>query len=433
MIKKISLSVIISLLISIAATGQKLIYIGEGWADNSVNTTVFRKNSLVTHNDIQFTAYYGSDGYMILGKRKLNSNNWELLKTRYKGNVNDAHNSISIMVDGDGCLHVSWDHHGHSLRYAKGTEPLSLNLGDMQPMTGKQEANVTYPEFFRMPDGDLIFMYRDGQSGKGNLVINHYDLKTKKWMQKQSNLIDGENRRNAYWQACTDSKGIIHVSWVWRETWDVSTNHDLCYARSADYGTTWEYSDGNKYVLPVTLNNAEYICKIPQDSELINQTSMTVDDSGNPYIATYWREKDSEIPQYHVVYFENRQWKNINLNFRNTPFTLKGGGTKRIPISRPQIIACRNKKGTVLYLLFRDAERDEKVSLAICENLNNYWQIKDLTGFSVGSWEPSYDTELWRKKRKLHLFIQRTEQVDGEGKADISPQPVYVMEVSLPE
>lgn len=411
---------------SLQVQGQDLIPVSVGWANNSVNTTVFRRNSLVTYKNTQFIAYYDAEGCLILGKRNLNSKDWTLNRTQYKGNVTDAHNSISIMVDGDGYLHVAWDHHGHPLRYAKGKIPLSLELGDKEPMTGLFETNVTYPEFFSMPNGDLIFIYRNGQSGNGNLAINHYSLKAKTWTQKQSNLIDGESQRNAYWQAHVDNTGVIHLSWVWRETWDVSTNHDLCYTRSSDFGATWERSNGQEYTLPVTLNNAEYISHIPQNSELINQTSMTTNKKGEVYIASYWREKDSDTPQYHIVYWDKKQWRTTNLNFRNKPFSLTGGGTKRIPVSRPQIIAKDNE----LYLFFRDEERRSKVSMAKCENISgNKWNIYDLTDFQVGSWEPSYDTELWQKKGKLHLFVQRTEQIDGEGKANIPPQEVMVLEM----
>lgn len=418
------------ILLSVSTYAQKLIPVAPGWSNNSVNVTVFRKNSLVTHNDVQFIAYYDPDGFLTLGKRNIGEDSWTINKTRYKGNVSDAHNSISIITDGDGYLHVSWDHHGHPLRYAKGIAPYSLELGEKQPMTGSLETNVTYPEFLKMPDGDLIFMYRDGQSGRGNLVMNRYNLKSKSWIQIQKNFIDGENQRNAYWQSCIDDKGTIHLSWVWRETADVATNHDLCYARSYDGGVSWENSKGEKYNLPITAAKSEIACPVPQNSELINQTSMVTDAKGNPYIATYWREQDSDILQYHIVYYTGKKWNDLNLGFRKTPFSLKGTGTKRIPVSRPQVVAKIKGKSTELSLLFRDEERGGKASVAISKDIKkNKWEIRDLTDFSLGSWEPSFDTELWRSKGLLHVFVQKVEQIDGEGKADVEPQMVNVLEI----
>lgn len=431
-IGRVSFILLLFILLSgLPCIAQNLTTVGAGWANNSVNVTVFRKNSLVTHKGSQYTAYYDPEGYMVLGKRKSGTDKWVTSCSQYKGNVGDAHNVISLMVDGDGYLHVSWDHHGNSLNYAKSIAPCSLTLGDKETMSDSNENNVTYPEFFKMPEGDLIFIFRDGQSGKGNLVMNRYLLKTKKWVQIQSNLIDGENSRNAYWQAFVDHKGVIHVSWVWRETWDVSTNHDLCYARSEDGGKTWVNSSSKEYKLPIVAASAEYACRIPQNSELINQTSMTVDKKGNPYIATYWREQNSDIPQYHIVYFNDKEWKRVNLNFRKVPFSLRGGGTKSIPISRPQVLAELKGKHLQLFLLFRDEERKSKVSFAKCIDIElDVWDIGDLTDFSVGSWEPTYDTELWKNERQLNVFVQKVTQIDGEGQANVPPEKVQVLEVS---
>ncbi len=408
---------------------QKLIPVAEAWAGNSVNAVVFRKNSVVTHGKTQFTAFYNQQGKLVLAKRSLNSPKWEIAETQYNGNIRDAHNTISIMTDGDGFLHVSWDHHGHKLNYARSVAPLSLKLTEKMPMTGNFESNVTYPEFFRMPNGNLIFMYRDGQSGRGNLVLNSYDLQTRKWTQLHDNLIDGEKKQNAYWQACVDSKGAIHLSWVWRATPDVSTNHSMCYARSKDGGKTWEKSTGERYSLPINADNAEYALRIPQRSELINQTSMTTDDQGNPFIATYWRDADSEIPQYRIIYNIIGKWETNNTGFRTTAFSLSGGGTKSIPIARPQILVKGKSEKAKVTLIFRDSERGSKVSKAICCSLQkNQWKISDLTDFGVNAWEPSYDTELWKKKGKLHLFVQKVNQVDGEGVAASNPEMVYIME-----
>lgn len=413
------------------ASGQQRVHTvaADAWGNNSVNAVIFRKNSIVSLNDTQYIAYYNADRYMVLGKRSLKDTVWQLKRTPYKGNAADAHNSISIMVDGKGTLHVSWDHHGNKLHYAKGTAPGSLELTPEIPMTGFAENKVTYPEFYRMANGNLLFFFREGQSGQGNLVMNTYDIQTEKWTTIQQKLIDGEGQRNAYWQAFVDAKGTIHVSWVWRESADVASNHDLCYARSRDGGHTWEKTNGAQYTLPINAASAEYAWRIPQKSELINQTSMNADGNGNPYIATYWRDVDSNIPQYRIVHFSGKKWEMNNTGFRTTPFSLSGVGTKSIPISRPQLLITGKKKSKTIYLLFRDAERAEKPSMAwYGKSAKNKWRITDLSMQPVGAWEPSFDTELWKKEQLLHLFLQKVVQIDGEGKANIPPQEVQVLE-----
>lgn len=396
--------------------------IGLGWSNNSVNTVIFRNSALTSFKNWQFTAYYNPDGKMVLAKRKLNSNSWQTQITPYSGNVKDAHNSISIVIDADGFLHVSWDQHDTRLRYAKSKTPFSVELGEEQSMTGVDESKVTYPEFHNLPNGKLLFCYRSGASGRGNMIVKSYDVKTQKWTSLQNNLLDGENQRSAYWQICVGKKGI-YISWVWRESWDVSTNHDICYAFSADGGQTWEKSTGEKYNLPITKATAEIAWKIPQKSSLINQTAMTVDDDGNPYIANYW--DDNGVPQYKVVYLYKGKWNIIKTDFHVNPFVLGGGGTKSIPISRPEILV--NK--SMLYLLFRDEERNNKITLAYTNLKKKQWKLTDITNYSVGQWEPNFDKELWQDKKQLHIFSQNVSQADGEGLAKIDPQPVRVIEL----
>ncbi len=406
--------------------------VDSGWAGNSVNTVVFRKNSLCSYKNTQYISFYNKDAYVVLGKRILGTAKWNLQTSKFKGNVADAHNSISIITDGNGYLHMSWNQHNVPLHYSKSIAPGSLEMMDEIAMTGLAENAVTYPEFHSLPDGNLIFLYRDGQSGKGNLGINHYDIKTKKWKQLHQNLIDGEGQRNAYWQACVDKNGTLHLSWVWRETGDVASNHDLCYAQSKDGGLTWQNSKNEKYILPINAATAEYCCLIPQKSELINQTSMCTDDEGKPFIASYWRDKGDSVPQYHIVYKAGDKWKQRNTGFRKTVFSLSGTGTKRIPISRPQIISYKKANTNVIALIFRDEERGSKVSVAINKDIRfDKWQVKDVISTTVGSWEPSYDTELWKEKRQLSLFIQLTDQKDSEGKSELAPQMVKVLDIKI--
>lgn len=438
LIKLVLLSLFLPVMSELYAQSQAslpvLVPVATGWANNSVNTVIFRKNSLVTFRSEQYIAFYNAQQQVVIGKRKIGSKKWILRTSKYKGNANDAHRSISIMVDGEGYLHMAWNHHDNPLHYAKSISAGSLEFGPETAMTGSLEKRVTYPEFYRLPNGDLLFFYRSGMSGEGNLVINRYNLKTHSWTQLHHNLIDGEGQRSAYWQAAVDKKGTIHLSWVWRESPDVASNHDLAYAKSEDGGLTWKKSDDSIYQLPITAASAEYAQRIPKNSELINQTSMTTDAAGHPYIATYWRDSGSRIPQYHIVFQNAGKWQSRSLGFLNRRFSLSGTGTKQIPISRPQVFAWQGQKSgglvTHIGLLFRSAEMGNKVAVAYMNDVNDttsLWKIRTLSDQDEAAWEPSFDTELWKSRSRMDVFIQRTPQADHEGKTVTPPQMVSVL------
>lgn len=411
-----------------ARESVKLVPIAPAWSENSVNATVFRRNAVTSHGDFQYAAFYDAGGRVVLAKRHLGSTDWEIRPTQFTGNYRDAHNVINIAVDGSGRLHMAWDHHGDPLHYARGVAPGSLEMGPPEPMVGTLEDSVTYTEFHDLPGGSLLLAYRDGASGNGQLVLNRYDLAAGKWSRLQSSLIDGEGQRSPYWQICVDRQGTIHVSWVWRESPDVASNHDLCYARSRDRGVTWEKSTGEKLTVPITAATAEYAARIPEGSELINQTSMTTDAEGRPFIACYWQALGDKAPQYRVVFQEGTAWQTRQVGVRMTSFTLKGAGTKNVPVSRPQILM-DTALPPVAYVIFRDAERGSRVSVAVCREVKGGpWIIRDLTEFSVGAWEPSLDQQLWRRAGQLALYVQPVGQGDGEGLEMLEPQMASILE-----
>lgn len=401
--------------------------IGDGWARNTINATIFRQNSLTTHGDRQYAAYYGADSQVMLARRTLGDATWEVVRTRYDGNTNDAHNCISIGVDGKGYLHMSWNHHGHPLHYVRSVAPDSLELTEPMPMTGQYENAVTYPEFFNLANGDLVFMYRDGASGNGLTMLNRYDVATGRWSVVQHPLISGGGTCNAYTnQIAIDKKGRWHLSWNWRETGDVATNHDLCYAVSDDEGQTWKKSTGEVYDLPINPATAEIVWAIPQRRELINQCTMTIDRKGRPMIATYWREADSEVPQFRLVWNDGERWRMSQVTQRTTPFSLSGGGTRSIPISRPKLAA--TKDGRVL-MFFRDSERSGRASVAVSHDAQyKDWEYFDLTEEDLGRWEPTFDRALWESQGLIHLFVMKVGQGDGETLEDVAAQPISVVE-----
>ncbi|MEO8336241.1 MAG: BNR repeat-containing protein [bacterium] len=416
---------VVTLLCARAVAAQHASPVGIGWAKSSVNAVIFRTNSVVTHGRTQYTAYYDDSARVVLAKRTLGSDSWEVKTTSYTNDVTDAHNAIAIGVDGRGVLHVAWAEHNKPLHYARAVKAGSLELGTVQMMTGQHEERVTYPQFYQLAGGDLLFVYRDGRSGSGDTMLNRWDSKRAEWRVVAHPLISGEGARNAYVNLMAfDTRGGWHVSWVWRESPDVASNHDVMYAYSPDEGRTWRRSDQRAYTLPITASTAEIAWSVPQNHELINQTTMTVDEARHPIIATYWRAEGSEVPQFQLVWHDGAKWRASQVGTRTQPFRLSGGGTKRIPVSRPLVIA----GGGAVHVIFRDEERGAGISIATSkDHAREVWRVSTLSKTPVGQWEPTHDPVAWRRDRKLYLFVQRVGQGDGESLENILPQPVLIL------
>jgi len=84
--------------------------------------------------------------------------------------------------------------------------------------------------------------------------------------------------------------------------------------------------------------------------------------------------------------------------------------------------------------------KGKKTLLAACdvyrpaaiEQLQINGEKQGVEVFSMGNKnKPADDTELWKKQRKLHLFVQHTRQGDGERTAEIEPQMIYVLETNM--
>ena len=382
------------------------------FAGNAVNGVSFRKNAITTFidkngNENQICAYYDYYGTIVLAKR-VNNGSWTYEWTGLKGDITDAHNTVSVAVDGNGYIHLAWGQHAGGLNYARSEEPLSLKVS-MKDMIGSLENSVTYPEFYNLPDGDLFFLYRNGNAGNGNLVLNKYYAEQGVWERVQDNLISGEGERSPYWQATVDHSGKLHISWVWRETPDVSTNYNISYMVSTDSsGTEFTNSKGEIINLPVIEDTAEVICEIPPNSSLINQTSMTVDTNDMPYIVSYWRVNG--VVQYNVIRFTGEQWIIYNTDIRNTDFVLSGTATQKLPCARPQILVKGAGEDASILLLFRDDERNSYASVAKL-SLNGTEIVTekmiDISNSSLGEWEPNYDVNLWNQKGEIVLLVQK--------------------------
>lgn len=413
-----------------AENGAERIPIGMAYAADGVNTSIFRVSAVATAGKYQFVTYYAPDGSIVVGRRDTGSTTWDLATQSFKGNVKDAHDDVVLGISGDGLLHLSYGQHSVPLHYRVSSKPYDVHsFGPERRMTGREEEHVTYPQFVSAPDGTLYFFYRDGASGNGNLCLNSYDVASAKWQVVHHPLIDGENKCNPYWwRPAIGADGSIHIAWCWRDSPDASTNHDLCYARSNDGGQSWVRSDGKPQPLPITQENAEVVHPIPKGSNLINQCSSAIDGDGHPHLVEYFNDEDG-IPQYFDVWFDGSQWHKSQVSHRTSKFSLSGGGSLAIPISRPEVAISRS--GTVS-VISRDAEVGGGIRLYQSSKPFDRWQAVDLTHEDLGNWEPSYDLTALCDHGVLSLFVLPVRQGNHEKTTTFPPQQALILQMPLP-
>jgi hypothetical protein len=423
--------------------GLRIIPIGPGYALNHINATSFNRYNLLSVGEWQFAAYYNDKQKATIARRRLGQATWQLFPTSFTANnIKDVHDIISIAVDGNGFLHMSWGMHNDVFHYARTVTPVTgdapIVFGPDGEMTG-QENDLCYPEFFHLPHGDLLYMFREGGSGNGDTYLSRYDLAAGMW--KPVHAVDGNHSpfiKGRGWtpnssaypnNLIMDSQRRLHLIWTWRYNNDspagqkgYQTNHNLSYACSADFGRTWSRSDGKACALPMhepypdgdPAGVAEVAVEIPEGSSLINTTSLAADRDDRPVIASYWAPEaraGDHRRQYMLAWHDGRQWRTSRISRRGTEYDTDGDGrSDPIPearlgdyrMARPMVVVDRNNR---VIVVFNDCQQGQQVTAAWSDDRVN-WRLMPLTTERIGAWEPTCDTELWRKENRLHMLYQ---------------------------
>ncbi len=283
---------------------------------------------MLTQAPYQFVAYYDAERNMTVASRKLDESEWTYKVLPEKLGW-DSHNSITMTIDDEGYIHLSGNMHVSHLKYFRTEKPMDITTFKRhKSMVGKDELRVTYPKFFRGASNELIFTYRDGGSGSGNQLYNVYDLKTQEWKRLfDTPLTDGEGKMNAY--ICGPSKGpdgYFHLCWVWRDTPDCATNHDLSYARSKDL-VHWENSRGEAVPVPMTLDTAEIVDPVPVGGGIINSNLCLGFDAKKRPVLTYHKYDDAGNTQLFNARLEEDSWKIYQSSNWSYRWAFSGGGS----------------------------------------------------------------------------------------------------------
>jgi hypothetical protein len=298
--------------------------IDQVWSGHAVDFAISASDSTI------FAAYYDAQRRLTVASRaKAGVAPW----TRQKLDVVtgwDSHNYIAMTLDAAGQLHVTGNMHNDPLVYFRTRKAGDITSLERIPMLvdAKLEQRMTYPVFIRHADR-LVLKYRDGGSGNGNEIYDEYDATTQRWRALLTTpLVDGEGQRNAYFVGpCVGPDGYYHLAWVWRETPDAETNHDLSYARSRDL-VRWERSDGSALPLPITLTRSEIVDPVPVEAGMINNNTVVGFDTRGRAMITYHKFDAQGFTQIYVARRDATGWtlKQIS-DWRDFRWDFRGRGS----------------------------------------------------------------------------------------------------------
>jgi hypothetical protein len=312
----------------------RTIEIDEVWAGHPVGFC------LLTTGNRQYIAYYNADRQMVVGQRDLNEDCFHqhimtsTLRETHGGTSTilgwDSHNYVTLGIDSQGYIHLSGNMHVHPLTYFRSTEPHDITtLKQVMKMTGSLEEKLTYPRFMTDLNGHLIFHYRDGGSGNGNEIYNIYSAESKSWERLLDvPLTDGEGKMNAYQsQPTLMADNWYHVWWVWRDTPDCSTNHDLSYMKSNDL-KNWYNAFGKPVKLPATLQNKSLIVDpVPPGGGIINLSARLCLDENNKPVFIYHKYGTDGNLQLFVARLKGESWVSNQITKWDYRWEFSGGGS----------------------------------------------------------------------------------------------------------
>lgn len=284
--------------------------------------------AFLTAGNRQFVAFYDAERRMTVAARTLDSEKWQFQKLPSTLGW-DSHNGIALAADRDGYLHLSGNMHAVPLVYFRTSKPWAIETFEpVNRMTGSDEDRVTYPVFFRGPDEELLFTYRIGSSGNGSQIYNRYDPASRTWTRLLDRpLTSNEGHVSAYLEGpARGPDGWFHLIWVWRDTPDCATNHDLSYARSRDL-VHWETSGGKPLALPITKTTGEVIDPVPVNGGMINGGPRLGFDSKNRPVVTYFKFDEKGMTQVYAARLEDGKWRSRQISDWSYRWEFHGGGS----------------------------------------------------------------------------------------------------------
>jgi hypothetical protein len=346
----------------------------------------------------------------------------------------DPHNSYALGLDAYGRLHLAGNHHNEPLRYMR-SHPRDIDRWDRGAMVGRDEESVTYPAFVSLPDGSLLFFYRDGRAGFGDVYLNRLGPGEEGWG-RIGKLVEGRRSKESPYlnHVAVSAAGAVHVSGCFRGRGGAAANRDVWHALSEDGGASWRGAGGERLELPLRHETAPVaVATEPRGSGLVNQMGMDVDPRGRPHVS-YFRYDEQGATQVALASHDGSGWRSRDLA------ALQHRMETDAPIvdasvARPAIACTADGEVWAVFRASHDG-RGGRASLIRCTPDRPLREVPLYDG-DLGTWEPTIDSRALRERGELHLLLTVAPPYEAEGAsapaAEWAQRAIGVLSVSAEE
>jgi hypothetical protein len=405
------------------------------------NSLPFTQDAIASDGDRQYAIWVsGSKRAPLIAERALPGGEWSEPVDLQKPPGSpfdlptkvDPHHSYALGIDALGRVHVAGNLHNEPLRYMR-SEPRDLSRWRADAMIGEEEGSVTYPSFVSLPDGALLFFFRDGRAGFGDVYLNRLPPQGRNW-ERLGMLVEGRSTEESPYlnHVAVSPAGALHVSGCFRERGGgAARNRDVWHALSDDAGRSWRSLAGEPLELPLSHESVPIaVATAPSGSGLVNQSGMDVDPAGNPHIA-FLRYDESGATQVAHAWHGGEGWQTRDVS----SFTHRMDTQTPIvdaSVARPAVACMADGE---VWAIFR-AAYDGYGGRALCVRCTPGREPREITIYEgdLGTWEPSFDTAALRQRNELHLLLTVAPPYDAERLAaseiDWAEQPIGVLSLS---